>query len=41
VPRKPTNVAFSGPGKSVLFITAREGVYKIQTLTRGPERPGK
>lgn len=41
VPRKSTNVAFSGPGKSVLYITAREGVYKIQTLTRGPDRPGK
>lgn len=41
VPRKSTNVAFSGHGKSVLYITAREGVYKIQTLTRGPDRPGK
>ncbi len=41
VPRKSTNVAFSGPDKSVLYITAREGVYKIQTLTRGPERLGK
>lgn len=41
VPRKSTNVAFSGPDKSVLYITAREGVYKIQTLTRGPDRPGK
>lgn len=41
VPRKSTNVAFSGPGKSVLYITAREGVYKIQTQTRGPDRPGK
>ena len=41
VPRKSTNVAFSGPGKSVLYITAREGVYKIQTLTQGPVRNGK
>jgi gluconolactonase len=41
VPRKSTNVAFSGPGKSVLYITAREGVYKIQTLTQGPPRRGK
>lgn len=41
VPRKSTNVAFSGPNKSVLFITAREGVYKIQTLTQGPDRLGK
>jgi gluconolactonase len=41
VPRKSTNVAFSGPGKSVLYITARVGVYKIQTLTQGPVRNGK
>ena len=41
VPRRPTNVAFAGPGKGVLYITAREGVYRIRTLTRGPERPGK
>jgi gluconolactonase len=41
VPRKATNVAFAGPGKSVLYITAREAVYKIQTLTQGPARPGK
>ena len=41
VPRKSTNVAFAGANKSVLYITAREGVYKIQTLTQGPERLGK
>jgi gluconolactonase len=41
VPRKPTNVAFAGPGKRTLYITAREGVYRIPTLTQGPDRPGK
>lgn len=41
VPRRPTNVAFSGPGKGTLYITAREGLYRIRTLTRGPDRPGK
>lgn len=41
VPRQPANVAFSGPGKKTLYITAREGLYKVQTLTRGPERLGK
>jgi gluconolactonase len=41
VPRKPTNVAFSGPGKSTLYITAREGLYRVRTLTQGPDRPGK
>jgi gluconolactonase len=41
VPRRPTNLAFSGPGKGTLYITAREGLYRLRTLTRGPERPGK
>ncbi len=41
VSRKATNVAFSGSNKSILYITAREGVYKIQTLTQGPDRTGK
>lgn len=41
VPRQPANVAFSGPDKRTLYITAREGLYRIQTLTQGPARPGK
>jgi gluconolactonase len=41
VPRKPTNVAFAGPGKRILYITAREGLYRLPTLTRGPDRLGK
>ena len=41
VPRRPTNVAFSGPGKGTLYITAREGLYRVRMLTRGPERMGK
>jgi gluconolactonase len=41
VPRQPTNVAFSGPGKQTLYITAREGLYRIKTLTTGPHRLGK
>ena len=41
VPRKPTNVAFAGPGKRTLYITAREGLYRIPTLTQGPDRLGK
>ncbi len=41
VPKRPANVAFAGPGKSVLYITAREGLYRIQTLTAGPGRLGK
>jgi gluconolactonase len=41
VPRKATNVAFSGPGKGMLYITAREGLYRVRMLTRGPVRAGK
>ena len=41
VPRKPSNVAFSGPGKRVLYITAQEGLYKLPTEARGPDRLGK
>jgi gluconolactonase len=41
VPKKPTNVAFSGPGKRTLYITAQEGLYRVQTLVQGPDRLGK
>jgi len=41
VPRQPSNVAFAGPGKRTLYITARQGLYRIKTLTRGPDRLGK
>jgi gluconolactonase len=41
VPQKPTNVAFSGPRKRVLYITAQTGLYRIPTLTEGPPRLGK
>jgi gluconolactonase len=41
VPRKPTNVAFSGPGKRTLYITAQEGLYRMPTLSQGPDRLGK
>jgi gluconolactonase len=41
VPRRPTNVAFSGAGKQTLYITAREGLYRIDTLVKGPDRLGK
>jgi gluconolactonase len=41
VARQPANVAFSGPGKRTLYITAREGLYKVAMLAQGPDRPGK
>jgi gluconolactonase len=41
VPRRPSNVAFAGPEKKTLYITAREGLYRVPTLTSGPKRLGK
>jgi gluconolactonase len=41
VDRQPANVAFGGPGKQTLYITAREGLYRVETLARGPDRLGK
>jgi gluconolactonase len=41
VPRQPSNVAFAGPDKKVLYITARQGLYKIQMQAQGPARLGK
>jgi gluconolactonase len=39
--RQAANAAFSGSDKSVLYLTAREGLYRINTMTQGPERLGK
>jgi gluconolactonase len=41
VPRQPANVAFAGPDKRTLYITAREGLYCVQMLAKGPDRIGK
>jgi gluconolactonase len=41
VPNQPSNVAFSGPDKRTLYITARKGLYRVKTLTQGPDRLGK
>ena len=41
VPRQPANVAFAGPDKQTLYITAREGLYRLRMLARGPDRLGK
>ena len=40
-PRQPANAAFAGPGKGILYVTAREGLYRIATMAEGPDRPGK
>jgi len=41
VPRQPSNVAFAGPDKKTLYITARQGLYRLNMLSQGPSRPGK
>lgn len=41
VPRQPSNLAFGGADKRMLYITAREGVYRLQMLSQGPDRSGK
>jgi gluconolactonase len=40
-PRQPANVAFAGPDKRTLYVTAREGLYRLKMLAQGPDRPGK
>jgi gluconolactonase len=39
--RQPANVAFAGADKRSLYITAREGLYRLRMLAQGPERLGK
>jgi gluconolactonase len=39
--RWPANVAFAGPDRQTLYMTAREGLYRVKMLSRGPDRPGK
>ena len=41
VGRQPANTAFAGPDKQTLYITAREGLYRITALAKGPDRLGK
>jgi gluconolactonase len=41
VGRQPANVAFGGPDKQTFYITAREGLYRVKTLAKGPDRLGK
>ena len=39
--RQAANAAFAGPGKQTLYVTAREGLYRVRTLAKGPDRLGK
>ncbi len=40
-PRQAANLAFAGRDKQVLYITAREGLYRLPVLSKGPDRLGK
>jgi gluconolactonase len=39
--RQAANCAFAGPDKKTLYLTAREGLYRIRTIAQGPDRLGK
>jgi gluconolactonase len=41
VGRQPANVAFAGLDKQTLYITAREGLYRVLMLAKGVDRLGK
>ena len=39
--RKPQNVAFGGADRRTLYIVGSATVYKVRTLSQGPDRPTK
>jgi gluconolactonase len=39
--RKPQNLAFGGPDRKTLYIVGAGTVYKVRTLSPGPQRPTK
>ncbi len=39
--RKPQNLAFGGPDRKTLYIVGSGTVYKVRTLSQGPNRPTK
>ncbi|MEP9401914.1 SMP-30/gluconolactonase/LRE family protein [Sphingomonas silueang] len=41
IPNAPQNLAFGGADRSKLYVVGRGSVYRIATLTRGVDRPGK
>jgi gluconolactonase len=41
IPRQPANLAFAETDKRTLYITARQGLYRLRMLSQGPDRPGK
>ncbi|MFO6448339.1 SMP-30/gluconolactonase/LRE family protein [Erythrobacter sp. NE805] len=41
LPKQPQNLAFGGPEHAHLYAVGRGSAYRIATLTRGVDRPGK
>ena len=41
MPKQAQNLAFGGMDRSVLYVVGRGSVYRIDTLTKGPDRAGK
>ncbi len=42
MPKAPQNLAFGGgPKRNVLYVVGRGAVYRINTLTKGPDRDRK
>src|SRR5215813_6482739 len=39
--RGARNLAFGGPDKRTLYLTAADGLFRVQMLSQGPERLGK
>jgi gluconolactonase len=41
LPKQPQNLAFGAADRSKLYVVGRGSIYRIATLTRGVDRPGK
>jgi sugar lactone lactonase YvrE len=37
--RGARNLAFGGPDKRTLYLTAADGFFRVKMLSQGPERP--
>jgi gluconolactonase len=39
--RHPQNLAFGGPDRKTLYMVGAAAIYKVRTLSQGPQRPTK
>jgi gluconolactonase len=39
--RKPQNLAFGGPDRKTLYVVGAGTIFKVRTLSQGPQRPTK